>query len=377
MRKLRDELGGKSLSLEGPYADRGEAIAQIVDGVKTRVKLSPHDKVMATLLTICPQNTPVKTESSWLREAFIFHRLRHEESTARDSAGVVASLPTIEHGGDQVRVADFEELTMIGVAVLRRLGIPSHYGILHFEPHYVNAIAQLYALLRLPLPEGAILESRPCIVLSDEKHRIAKVVPPSVIDEPIGGQVTALEVLDGDALTSILRMRHALGCTNQLILDVAKRGPEFLGEGPLRARYVGHTLFEAMNRWTHADANADLLMALQMMGRGRGEVKSIRTEAESEYAHPVACPACHIRRAASAILCEAAKIELDAVEPMEGAHEMTQQVVVDLVKKLVEIVKDHTCIGRLSVYTSLMGTIIGHIHPPSECEDAKSAGMGN
>src|SRR5208283_2469106 len=124
MEVVRDRLGkGKR---EGPFSGNG-AVAQIADHVRSRLGSSGHGVLGTAMRTIWPQDViPERFSTSRLEIPFI---LSDAPAEIPESAEAVASAPTVAFRNGKGRPADIAALTMLTVAVLRRLDMECHFAV--------------------------------------------------------------------------------------------------------------------------------------------------------------------------------------------------------------------------------------------------------
>jgi len=248
MRRLRNELGSGALGMEGPFSDRRGAIEEIADHVRSRTRRSSgSDEIKTAMFTLAPQDLlpdglPPSYCSS-LETPFVTGHPDHCGAAERESAGETASSATVDFRGAKARRASLEELTVLGVAVLRKLGIESFYSVCHFDAQVLNRVLENFGA-------EVVLPPLPAVVVPMGERLAMTAVVPQALDPRYSLPISSLELLDPDALLSFIKMRNSVAYARALMEDVGGRGPEFNGEGNIRAMQVGHTLFEAETLWT-------------------------------------------------------------------------------------------------------------------------------
>ncbi|MBD3210397.1 hypothetical protein GF318_03375 [Candidatus Micrarchaeota archaeon] len=344
-RKLRDELEGQSLMLDGACSDRRGRINEITGSVKDRMKIIKNSHpVQATLATMMPSNLP-SSEHSWLDIPFAVG----SSCNALDAGGVACTERKAGELGP-VRAADLQELTLLSMAVMRNLGVEAHYGFMHLD-HESPSVRFAMSLIGDSSPL-----SSPCIILPESGPVIATLVPPYVISPVSQWRSSAIEVLDDRALLSLLKIKAALGGAVELMEDMGSRPPAFEDEGRLRAISIGHLLYEGITDWTLEEAGHGCKSAQAVFNTS---FQSIRAIFEKEYVHGLTCPLCHSRMAGGAIFCDELKGELgNALNHLE----------VDL-QQLSDTISDHACMLIYQQYMGLAAVMQEHIHPAGNCKE--------
>jgi hypothetical protein len=347
-RRLGNRLGEQSLGLSGPCADRIGAVEVIADDVRKRLKSGTDmDPVESAVSALTPWNLPSKRDS-WLKVPFIIGK----GCQALD-AGSVASSEPVEFEGGSTRVTDLEELTLLALGVLRRLGVESHYSYMHFgsDDPVVKLAKQL-------MQEGVPIIS-PCILVPGKDPRLVTLVPPYGMQFSQATPNSALEVLDDDALLSLLKIKCARTSSMELMEDVAEREAEFPDEGGFRARAIGHLLYSGMSMWRPEDAARSVTEAAELLSLDKGRLQSIRQVYEMTHVNNIMSPALHGYEAAGVIICE---------EILDEVSNMLMSGTIDL-KQLYRDLPSHSCLERYMMYMDLAAAINSHIHPMSECDD--------
>jgi len=207
LRRLRDELGAGALKLEGPFSDRDGAVAEIADHVRRRVRCSVGtNEIETTVLTlmhqdVLPPGFP-EIRLSQLEVPFVTGLFVPGFSEEQETAGAVAHKTKVTFKGKEARRVTSEELTMLGVSVLRSLGIESYYMVSHFDTTHLDAVlSPLNAKVQeSSIPSIGILMGGRLVTtsLSSLDAALLRVLP-----------LASLETLDNDAALSLLKMRNA------------------------------------------------------------------------------------------------------------------------------------------------------------------------
>lgn len=368
-RKFNDEFGKRSLGTEGPFADFRNAVEELTGRVKGRMRQYNEQPVSATITALAPQSN--WTPYSWLKVPFI---LGDNEKHFEDNAGAIACSKTIDHEDKKVRPVTLEELTVLAVAVLRRLGVPAFYSVLHPVKNPNGDEIQQFILPSNPvfLPFVSILHpgiQKPFIFLpeSGSKQKATSLLPPfqHSIDKP----AVALEVLDGGAVLSLLKIKSITAEVAALMRDVAERDPDFEDEGFIRAIGIGHTLFEGENLWTMGEVDSSIQLIRELFGPKADTLESIRQIVEKSDIHKIKCHSCHSKVASEKIVCDSAKEALSWA--ISFSHDEDEELKLEIdPKKLIGSIA-HACVGKLIAYMNLATKMIEHTHPSSECEQVK------
>ncbi|MEW5996624.1 MAG: hypothetical protein AB1657_03450 [Candidatus Micrarchaeota archaeon] len=378
LRRVRDEFRDQGLRLEGPYSDRKDALGEIVNNVRQRLKLSPHDELTATLLTLAPQNLPAgfsMGEASWLRVPFILAVRKGPDVDEKQTAGEVASSEPIRHNDSLARITDSQEITMLTVSVLRRLGIESFYAVAHLSREFFGqAIAAAGIPANVVGQSGTFAFQEPCVLIPQGSGaKIMRFAPPGILGLDGSHPITAVEVLDGDALRSLLVLKRAASEARNLMNNVGSRSEEFVNEGGVRAAAIGHAIHEGSRLWTPDCAHAGIDTARSIINPSESPaVESVRESAEREYVHQITCRACHTLWAATTLLCDNAKAVMLILSSMAHENAWMESGPQGLLGKVIEGLAGHrSCVQRFDAYMGLARDMNGHIHPASECERAE------
>jgi hypothetical protein len=355
LRKIRDEIKN-GLLLEGPFSDWNGAVKDLAEQIKSRIKFGHTDIANEVFSSLVPQNLPkcAKRESR-LSVPFLFGNNTSDPFSSKHCSGEIASSPTIDYNDGLVRVADYDELTLLSVSVLRSIDIECYYTILHFEG------SSLQKLIGIPETDPHLLK-RPCVVIPRNGTLSLGVLYPPFYHEPI----SSMEVLDTDAIASLIFLKQAKASALSLMDDMDRREPDFPNEGEMRSIQIGHTIFEGEKLWTPEDLEWSLSLASSMFSAEFVScLESMRDVVEKEYSHMIRCPTCHSSIAAEKLLCAQAKREIK-----EGINELVDTV--DLFKALA-LLNNHECENRYKRYMQFALAMNEHIHSPSECTSERDA----
>jgi hypothetical protein len=175
-RKLRYGLRSSGLCLEGPYSDRHDSVSKLTESVRSRSECGIPDLAMAALATIKPLGPSGRfhTEKPWIDIPFALGS-NPVDSDCGYAGGIMHS-PTEDGEGGKIRRVDIESLVILGVAVLRRLGIPSFPAYQHpdldcavVKNNEADAMKKGIRLNWIPLPG---------IVAFEDEIRFLSIIPP-------------------------------------------------------------------------------------------------------------------------------------------------------------------------------------------------------
>ncbi|MCI0503286.1 hypothetical protein L0Y65_01085 [Candidatus Micrarchaeota archaeon] len=360
-RKLKDDLRGSGLMLEEPFQDQSGAVELLCGDVESRMKYGGFSNAAhAAIVTLAPQNLS-PAERSWLDVPFIIPPER--SGGAFDCAGAVACAETSDAGSGPVREVDMEGITLLGVSVLRRLGIPAFFSYLHFD----NGNPRMQEMHSLSIYVGSVPfgDPVPAVLTLNPEPELFAFVPPYAIPFPAHVSVSGFEVLDDSAVHSLIQVKMAFEQAIRLMRDVSDQRLESEAEGEFRAMCIAHALHEGMRLWSVEDAwrDMDAAAALNNPARGAPGVESVRLHAEAKYVHELLCPEHHSMLATSVILSEETKMHLAdaAIRLMgnegliDGGHAMPPM--------------QDQYLARLMEYMRLSEILQAHIHAQDECPD--------
>lgn len=202
----------------------------------------------------------------------------------------------------------------------------------------------------------------------EDDSNVISFLSPSLL-LPIATPALTLEILDDSALLSLMKLRRALAETRSLQKDISERAL-FGGEGEIRARAVGHTLFEGERLWTSEEVTQSIADIEGMLPSNIRTVKSMRDIAKEEYAHRITCPARHIGSAAEVILCSDAKTSIEMI--VRGVLEALEQAKGPIAIPLDPAILTHSCVQKMFRYHALASHMNAHIHDPKECAEEKA-----
>jgi hypothetical protein len=358
-RKLKDDLRDSGTMLDGPFRDQSCAIARLSDDVGSRMKFGAYSSIAgAAIATLAPQNLP-SGERSWLKIPFVVTPF--SPPGICESAGMVADIETSLMGSTPVRAVDMEGLTMVGVAVLRKLGLPAFFSYMHFdvENPRLKALRSLSWLVG-SIPVG---EPVPTILTMSPEPEFLTFLPPYALSLPTHNAVTGFEVLDDGAVISLMNLKMAYEYSISLMRDAAASALESKDEGARRALSIGHVLHDGASLWTPSDAMHDLASATSFINpkSGQLEMKSVRMWAESRYVHNLLCRVHHSILASEVMLSDEVKSMFSEIL-RQARHDDSNGVV-----EIPISLRDIDCVTKLRAYLALSETIREHVHGREAC----------
>jgi hypothetical protein len=282
-RKLQDDFRDAGLGVDGPYMDRRNAVAELSEEVRLRMRKGVEHPVAATIATIGPQNVPT-SDRSWLKTPFI---LSSKLVNERSCAGEIATARASESDKTPCIAVDLEALSVLAVAVLRRMEIPSFLAYVHFDEN--NPAIRMRRAIENILGNGPGAPCTPCILAFDKNTTLFSFIPPYTMDFPAPGSVKSLEILDDEAVKALLMMRTAHLQTMGIMRSVKESVEDFPDERRVRAMAIGHLLHAGTEAWSLKDAGRDVRNAAQLIGKDHRQFESVREIAEDELVHPITC----------------------------------------------------------------------------------------
>ena len=358
-RKLKDDLRGSGLFLEGPFRDQSDAISALGGDVNSRMKFGSYGSIVgAAIATLAPQNIPYG-EHSWLKVPFAVSP--GNEAAGCESAGSVADSEAMVTDMGRFRVTDLEGITLVGVAVLRRLEIPSFFAYMHFDMG--NPTLQALRSLSCLIGSVPVGEPVPSILTLNPEPEFFSLLPPYALPLPAPRGVMGFEVLDDSAVKSMVQIRSAHGNSIRLMRDSAGRKAEDYYEVFQRAMGIGHALFSGMNGWSEAEAARDLAFSAAILNPASGTIgmESVRSHLEKTLVQDLTIPERHSILASSVMLDKGTSSALrDAVLRARKAPRQGEEGVRVPVQGVGNLL-------RLMAYMRISETMREHVHPRQEC----------
>ena len=360
-RRMRDELRDCSLGTEGVFADKSGSVEAISEAVRLRMERGGFaHPIGAAIATLAPQNLPV-SEPSWLKVPFLLSGA----SGPCDSAGSVACADASNAESGSFRKADLEALSLLGVAVLRRLGIPAYFAYRHFDPssRQLRVMGAMAGILGIRTEASPM----PCLLVAEgRKVGIYSFMPPYVDDPALSRMMAGLEILDDSALLGLMRIKSAYLHTLALLSDYAKNVDYIQGEGEMVAAGIGHVLHEGLSSWSVEEAQNGLEDAKRLLNpKGKLPLTSMRLIVENNAVHTLICPVHHFIMAAEVILCANAKKDLKGLFQEALADQSFS--LQDLMENATGILSGHGCVNGLMEYLNLAMEMNLHVHSMDEC----------
>ncbi|VVC03186.1 Uncharacterised protein [Candidatus Bilamarchaeum dharawalense] len=365
VRKFRNDMGNTGLGLEGPFSDSKHSLAPILEAVLAKMTSSGMDPVSATALTLLPVNT-LQIERPLLDTPFVFSF----KSLPSFSSGDVASKEPISTPYGNARAIDLEDLVLLTVGVLRRLGLPSFVGYMHYDgnsPHIKGTRALLSVV------GGEVVQALPVVFIPEPEPQILGYPFPRPIPIRVTSAVTGYEILSDDALLSLATLRSVSLQTERLMAAVRTNPTALPNIDPTT---LGHMLYRGAGLWLPRDGETAIKMAGELTGRDVSGITSVRTILETDVVHDTGCQPCHTVKAMEKMLCDRAQAKLreplGAVIPLiSGFHGLgSSRIRVDF-SDLFKIIADHTCVQALTRYLKLAEDMHAHTHDGKTCNASR------
>ncbi len=356
-RRLHDSLGGYGLKLEGPCSDMRGAIDKITKKVRKLVKAGAYSNPLeATAAELSPQNVPGSKKSS-LEVPFVLGCVG-VDGIQGETAGAAACTEPIEFEGRKVRQVDRDELTLVGLAVLRGLGIESFYSYIPADPD----IPKVKLAKHLGSKKAIEVLANPAILVPGEEQLVT-FLPPEVSPYSLSEPSHVLEVLNDNAVLSLSRLKLAAAHAEALMEAVSEKQAEYGNGWQLKAMMIGHLLYLGINAWPLEEARTAVEVTRMMFPLDNGDLESIREIVDDRYVHPLTCPSDHMIMAASRMLCEDARgLFFENLEKFDGTGP-------EDIMQLFENIGHYESTIRMIVYMRLAVMMLEHMHPLVHCEE--------
>jgi len=347
-RALFQKLQSDGLNTEGPFSDVSGSLEKIVCDVKGIIACSRgHGPIHSTMAALTPINTETHDHPQ-LDIPFILAET-FPDSCKSETAGAIASFQPLEYYKKLVRLADPEELTLVGAGVLRRLGVECFFSYVYLDQRSPYKGTDYFS----EAPSPALL-------IRDDIPQVLRLEPMEKIPLPMRSFNAVIEVLDDDALHSILRMKLAMLHCESLIKDISRRDTLFPAEWETRARDIGHVLHYGMDGWDLDDVRTSVRAMEKSCGY---KLDSIRDIAEERFAQLIRDPLVQLDTAASVMLCPQLQSEL-----REAVGEIIKEEYLDL-NRLFDILPSHQRFERLKEYMVMAQHMNDHLHSSGDCEE--------
>lgn len=341
IRAFREKPGYAGLALEGPFSDQRGSLNIILDIIQDRVKRHGLSPVLATSSTLLPKNLPGNSPLS----PFILD---------------LSSVPVLS-AGDLSDKINHEDLVLLTVAMLRRLGITSYFAYLHFnqdDPSLSatrSLVSQVSNLDTSAVPVVLLLDPEPSYICYPYPYPL-----------PFSGAplTRAIEVLSDDAIRSLVLIKSVSLQTEQLMRTL--NSPESMAALSLSPVLMGHNLFRGITLWHPAEARVSKSAAEV------GDLRSIRDIFEADYVHDTGCQPCHTLKAADIILDRDSQELIGgllnaAVPLLAKIHGKGRKVRADF-SDIFDLISRHACHRVLMSYLRQADKMFEHIHDYRHCE---------
>jgi hypothetical protein len=365
-RRIRSELGN-GLGLDGPFTDRDGAVAKIAEHVRENANRAyPGDMVFSTVAALMPQDRlpdgcPCEKRS---RLGIPFIKGREPKNGWQDypeNAGEVASATAVKFKKGSARRTSAIEHTVLGVSVLRRLGIESYFCLFDLEQQMVMTHMGI-AMLGVSVPMIAMPKN--------EGIEYTTVFPAKFGAQALAN-LASMEALDEGATLAYVKMHTVSRQTGTIKHDIKDGRLEF---GDVRAMEAGHTIFETSSLWSIEEARAEIERAKGALGERRidGQV-SMRERMERGIMHMYKCPSCSVSTAANEMLGELFMVDPENLLDPE-THGRDSPTVAEMIAA-VESVSQNPGVPKFREYVETIDLARGHLHSVSGCS-ARPAAKG-
>ena len=353
MSMLKDQLG-PGPKLEGPFSANGQ-VDSIANHVRSRIRSVGGDPLVTTVHTLIPQDLlPNTCQTSDLGIPFI---LSGRPSQCPESAGDTASARTAAFRGGEARPAGIAALTMLAVAVLRRLDVECHFALYNFGAHPFDETLS-------DLGIGFVIQTMPVVIAPDASQTRIEALLPSHLKSFLRFPPQSYEALDPDALLSLIKIQNAYDQAVSLMNEIARRsdGSERMVSSIRRPMETGHSFHEGVSAWTADEAMESGLRSRGFFGSD--EPRSVRLEMEESVVHTMRCPACHTVAASTLMLPEDTSNEVSR-QAGEAGHENTARI--------LERVTEYPQLGPVREYLDSYSVMSDHLHPAGKCRTGKGS----
>jgi len=259
IRKLRDTIGDKQL-LDGPFADKCGAVEELADLIRSRMKSGGH-RVFDTILALSPKNLPSSMPPSSFLNIPFFLQNTPDDFDFRACAGEFAGLAPSWTDAGLVRKTSIDEIVVLAVSTIRMLGAESYFAMLAFK----NS------------------GKRPAVLIPGNTNLNVALLTPAHFQDISDSPISYLEVLDPDAVGSLLRIRAAYCMSELLMYSIIKRDSfhQFLES---QAICAGHLLYEGKMMWSMEDSIYALESAVSMFGNlATKKIHSLRCDLQAQF----------------------------------------------------------------------------------------------
>ncbi len=171
----------------------------------------------------------------------------------------------------------------------------------------------------------------------------------NLIDSPL-----SFEVLDGDALISLIKIKNAFLRATRLMKGIANGAPA----AERAAMDIGHMLHEGTTLWTTDQAMESTRSSIGFFGSGE---RSARLEIEESIVYAMTCPGHHLMAAACAML------ETEAMTDFFRSIGYVNHIDGWIDAWAFMNTPDTPAFRPLKEYMKLALVMNEHLHPASEC----------
>lgn len=356
MRRLCDRLDGQGTSLSGVFADKGGAIESLAREISTKCRGDgAMGKVNAVVAALTPINFP-KGKNTCLSVPFRFSPF--VDCGCENGAGAVALGQNPLAGVGIVRNVDLEGLTLVGVSVLRQMGVPAFFSYSHMDPENeaIRAMRGLSEVLGMQAPSDAV----PTAMVLAPGPMFISLLPPAIARIPLSSIIRGFEIVDDDAMRSILLIKAAYKQTLALMKGMASGQSADNLSGFEVAASIGHSLHTGLSIWDEEEAYQGIADATSFLNPGSGSLgmASIRTIVESRYADSLLCPPRHNMLATMVMVDPEIRIAIaEQIGSFKDSGEMEIQVSETASESLI----------RIAAYQRLADAMREHVHETSDC----------
>src|SRR5271157_3678058 len=258
LRKLKENLGS-GLKTDGPFSDKGGAVADIAERVKSAAQRCRMDIADVAILTLMAQDKLAKgLPPSILEIPFIMGSgTRGGWKVFPENAGEVAAVEPVAFNGGLARQVCLGELLLLTASVLRMLDVESHLAM---------SVCEVPGKHRMVSETGVVPADVLVPAIFMPRDGMASSVIPDHSRILAASRATTYEVMDDDAFLSTILLENAHRHAEALMMDISDGKAETENERVLRCIEIGHMLRKGVDLWTQAEAHTDLALAKALYG---------------------------------------------------------------------------------------------------------------
>lgn len=356
LRRLSGQLEGKPFGLTGPFSDKSGAIEGLASEISSRYGKGGNQKTVDSVVAaLTPVNFPLSSKSR-IPAPFYFCPAAYTGSEQGAGAVAAISAENVKYG--LVRKVDMEGLTLVGVAVLRKLGVPAFFSYSHVDPNHesIRALRSLSEIVGLQAPSDAM----PSILAFTPEPRFLSLLPPAQTGLPASVLISGFEIIDEDALRSILLIKAAYKQCLKLMREMGHGESADHLAGFQTATAIGHILHQGLSLWDEEEAYRCVAEAQTFLNPKSGSIgmASIRTIVESRYADSLMLPDRHNMLATMMMVDPELRISVaERIATLRDGEPLDIEVSRTASESLI----------RLAAYQNLAKAIREHIHDTREC----------